>query len=72
VESRRTGLAWKAVEEYEADLEHRLAAADARVVAEMAQAEKDRAERKARYDPEQAQARSALLEAGHAGQQGQR
>ena len=44
----------KTVEEYEAEMEQRLAEADARVVAELAQAEKDRAEWAARYDPRRA------------------
>jgi hypothetical protein len=52
----------KTLEEYEADLEQRLAEADARFLAAEAQAERDRAERTEHYDPVRAQARLALLE----------
>jgi hypothetical protein len=52
----------KTTEEHEADLERRLAEADAQAAEEMAQAENDRAERAARFDPERAQAPLALLE----------
>jgi hypothetical protein len=52
----------KTLEELEAGLEQRLAAAGARFKAEESQAEKDRAERSKHYDPGRAQARLALLE----------
>lgn len=52
----------KTLEEREAELEQRLADADAQFLAKEAQAEKDRAERAERYDPDRAQARLALLE----------
>jgi hypothetical protein len=52
----------KTLEEYEAGLEQRLADADAQFLANEAQAEKDRAERARRYDPDRDQARLALLE----------
>lgn len=52
----------KTVEEYEAELEQRLAEADARLLAAEAQAERDRAERAKHYEPGRAQARLALLE----------
>jgi hypothetical protein len=54
----------KTMEEREAALEQRLAGADARFLAEQAQAqaEADRAGRACLYDPERAQARLALLE----------
>ena len=52
----------KSVEEYEAELEQKLAEAEAQAAAEDEQAERDRAERAARYDPGRAQARLALLE----------
>jgi hypothetical protein len=52
----------KTLEEYEAELEQRLAEADARFLAAQAQAEHDRAGRAEHYDPERAQARLALLE----------
>ena len=41
----------KTVEEYEAELEQKLAAAEAQAAAKEEQAERDRAERAARYDP---------------------
>jgi hypothetical protein len=52
----------KTLEEYEADLERRLADADAQLLAKEAQAEKDRAERAKHYNPDRDQARLALLE----------
>jgi hypothetical protein len=52
----------KSVEEYEAELEQKLAEAEAQAAAEEKQAERDRAKRAARYDPQRAQARLALLE----------
>ena len=52
----------KSVEEYEAELEHKLAEAEAQAAAQQEQTEKDRAERAARYDPQRAQVRLALLE----------
>jgi hypothetical protein len=52
----------KTLEEYEAELEQRLAEADARFLAAEAQAEQNRAERAEHYDPERAQVRLALLE----------
>jgi hypothetical protein len=62
------GMLWRPVpgatftaEEYEAEMEQRLAEVDAQVTAELAQAEQDRAERAARYDPERARARLELL-----------
>jgi hypothetical protein len=51
-----------ALEEAEAQLEQRLAEADARFEAAERQAERDRAARAASYDPEREQARLALLE----------
>lgn len=54
--------AGKTVEEHMAEVEQRLAEADARFLAEEAQAEKDRAERATRYDSERAEARLAMLE----------
>jgi hypothetical protein len=60
--STEPGPPHKTVEEYEADLEQRLAEADARFLAEEAQAEKDRVERAPRYDPKRAEARLAMLE----------
>ena len=52
----------KTLEEYEAELEQRMAEADARFLAAEAQAEKDRAERAEHYDEDRAQARKVLLE----------
>jgi DNA repair exonuclease SbcCD ATPase subunit len=52
----------KSVEEYEAELEQKLAEAEAQPAAKEEQAEQDRAERAARYDAGRAQARLALLE----------
>jgi hypothetical protein len=52
----------KTVEEYEAELEQKLAEAEAQAAAKEEQADRDRARRAARYDPERAQARLALLE----------
>jgi hypothetical protein len=52
----------KTLEEYEAELDQRMAEADARFLAAEAQAEKDRAARAEHYDPDRAQARLALLE----------
>jgi hypothetical protein len=52
----------KSVEEYEAELDQKLAEAEAQAAAKEEQAERDRAERAARYDPQRAQARLALLE----------
>lgn len=52
----------KTLEEYEAELDQRLAEADARFDAERAQADKDRAERARHYDPERHHARLAQLE----------
>jgi hypothetical protein len=52
----------KALEEYEAGLEQRLAEADVRFLAAQAQAEQDRAERAKHYDRDRAEARLALLE----------
>ena len=52
----------KSVEEYETGLEQKLAEAEAQAAAEEEQAERDRAEWAARYDPQRAQARLALLE----------
>jgi hypothetical protein len=56
------GTPHKTVDECEAELEQRLAEADARFLAAEAQAEHDRAERAEHYDPGRAQARLALLE----------
>ena len=50
----------KTLEEREAELEQRLADADAQFLAAEAQAEQDRAERSKRYDPKREQARLAL------------
>jgi hypothetical protein len=47
----------KTLEEYEAELDQRMAEADARFLAAEAQAEKDRAERAKHYDHDRAQAR---------------
>jgi len=52
----------KTLEEYEAELDQRMAEADAWFLAAEAQAEKDRAERAQHYDQDRAQARLALLE----------
>lgn len=52
----------KTVEEYVTELDQRLVEADARLDAEQAQADKDRAERARHYDPERHQVRLALLE----------
>lgn len=52
----------KTVGEYEAELDRRMAEADARFLAAEAQAEKDRATRAEHYDQDRAQARLALLE----------
>jgi hypothetical protein len=56
------GLPSKTVEEYQAELEQKLAEAAAQAAAEQEQAERDRAQRAAWYDPGRAQARLALLE----------
>jgi hypothetical protein len=52
----------KTLEEREAELEQRLADADAQFLAAEAQADKDRAERAKHYNPKREQARLALLE----------
>jgi hypothetical protein len=52
----------KTLEESEAELQQRLAEADARFLAQEAQAEKDRTERTKHYDPDRSQTRLALLE----------
>jgi hypothetical protein len=52
----------KTLEEREAELEQRLADAEAQYEAKEAQAERDRAERAKNYNPEREQARLALLE----------
>jgi hypothetical protein len=52
----------KTLEEYEAELDQRMAEAEARFLAAEKQAEKDRAERAEHYDRDRAQARLALLE----------
>jgi hypothetical protein len=52
----------KTDEEYEAELDQRLAEADARFEARQAQAGKDRAGRARHYDPDRDRARLALLE----------
>jgi hypothetical protein len=49
-------------EEYEAEFQRQMDEDEARAVAEQEQAERDRAERAAGYDPERAEARLALLE----------
>ena len=56
------GPSHKSVEEYEAELVQKLAEAEAQATVKEEQAERDRAQRAARYDPQQAQARLALLE----------
>ena len=56
------GMPGKTVAEYEAELEHKLAETEAQAAAKEQQAERDRAERAARYHPGRAQARLALLE----------
>lgn len=60
--TRTQNLPTRRVEEYEAELEQKLAEAEAQAAAEEEQAERDRAERAARYDPQRAQARLVLLE----------
>ena len=52
----------KTLEEYKAELDQRMAEADARFLAAEAQAEKDRAERLKHYDHDRAQVRLAMLE----------
>lgn len=58
----RSGPPPKRLEEREAELDQRLADADAQFLAAEEQADKDRTERARHYDPDRAQARLALLE----------
>ena len=60
--STELGAPRKTLEEYEAEMEQRLAEADARFLAEEARAESERAERARHFDPGRAQARLAMLE----------
>jgi hypothetical protein len=60
--SAEPGSPARTAEDYEAEADRRMAEADARFLAEQAQAEKDHTERAEHYDPGRAQARLAMLE----------